>query len=139
MLMERQHEGVAALQALRALGLRLSIDDFGTGYSSLSYLKHFPVDTLKIDRCFVRDLTTVPDDAAITSAIIAMAHALDLRVVAEGVESEEHLTFLCSQGCDEIQGHLVGRPVTADRFAEWLARPKPAARPARRVAATRSA
>jgi diguanylate cyclase (GGDEF)-like protein len=134
MLMDRHHEGVAALQALRAMGLRLSIDDFGTGYSSLSYLKHFPVDTLKIDRCFVRDLTTVPDDAAITSAIIAMAHALDLRVVAEGVESEEHLTFLRSQGCDEVQGHLLGRPVTADRFAEWLARPRAIARSARRTA-----
>ena len=139
MLMERQHEVVAVLQALRAMGLRLSIDDFGTGYSSLSYLKHFPVDTLKIDRCFVRDLATVPDDAAITSAIIAMAHALDLKVVAEGVESEEHLTFLRSQGCDEVQGHLLGRPVPAERFADWLARPKPAARSAKRVAVTRSA
>jgi EAL domain-containing protein (putative c-di-GMP-specific phosphodiesterase class I) len=133
MLMDRQYECVAALQALRAMGLRLSIDDFGTGYSSLSYLKHFPVDTLKIDRCFVRDLTTVPDDAAITSAIIAMAHALDLRVVAEGVESEEHLTFLRSQGCDEVQGHLLGRPVPAERFAEWLARPRSAARRSRRA------
>ena len=134
MLVDRRYEGVAALQALRAMGLRLSIDDFGTGYSSLSYLKHFPVDTLKIDRCFVRDLTTVPDDAAITSAIIAMAHALDLRVVAEGVESEEHLTFLRSHGCDEVQGHLLGRPVLPERFAEWLARPRSAARSSRRVA-----
>jgi diguanylate cyclase (GGDEF)-like protein len=133
MLMDRQHEAVAALQALRAMGLRLSIDDFGTGYSSLSYLKHFPVDTLKIDRCFIRDLAAVPDDAAITSAIIAMAHALDLRVVAEGVESEEHLTFLRSQGCDEVQGHLLGRPVTGDRFADWLARPRGTARAARRA------
>ena len=134
MLMERQHEGVAALQALRAMGLRLSIDDFGTGYSSLSYLKHFPVDTLKIDRCFVRDLTTVPDDAAITSAIIAMAHALDLRVVAEGVETEEHLTFLRSHGCDEVQGHLFGRAVAAERFADWLARPRVGSRTLRRAA-----
>jgi EAL domain-containing protein (putative c-di-GMP-specific phosphodiesterase class I) len=134
MLMDRQYEGVAALQALRAMGLRLSIDDFGTGYSSLSYLKHFPVDTLKIDRCFVRDLTTVPDDAAITSAIIAMAHALDLRVVAEGVESEEHLTFLRSQGCDEVQGHLLGRAVPPERFAEWLARPRSDTRSSRRTA-----
>ncbi len=134
MLMERQHEGVAALQALRAMGLRLSIDDFGTGYSSLSYLKHFPVDTLKIDRCFVRDLATVPDDAAITSAIIAMAHALDLKVVAEGVETEEHVTFLRSQGCDEVQGHLLGRPVVPERFAEWLARPKAASHSGRRAA-----
>jgi EAL domain-containing protein (putative c-di-GMP-specific phosphodiesterase class I) len=116
------------------MGLRLSIDDFGTGYSSLSYLKHFPVDTLKIDRCFVHDLASVPDDAAITSAIIAMAHALDLRVVAEGVETEGHLTFLRSQGCDEVQGHLLGRPVPAERFAEWLARPRPSRRSRQAVA-----
>ncbi len=139
MLMERQHEGAAALQALRAMGLRLSIDDFGTGYSSLSYLKHFPVDTLKIDRCFVRDLTSVPDDAAITSAIIAMAHALDLGVVAEGVETEAHLTFLRSQGCDEVQGHLLGRPMPAERFADRLARPRPASRQWQRAASGRLA
>jgi len=121
-LMERQHEAVTALHRLRAMGVQLSIDDFGTGYSSLSYLKHFPVDTLKIDRTFVRDLMTVPDDAAITAAIIAMAHALELKVVAEGVETHEHLAFLRGQGCDEIQGYLVGRAVPAERFAEWLAR-----------------
>ena len=120
-LMERQHEAVTALHRLRGIGVQLSIDDFGTGYSSLSYLKHFPVDTLKIDRSFVRDLMTVPDDAAITAAIIAMAHALELKVVAEGVETHEHLAFLRGQGCDEIQGHLVGRAVSAERFAEWLA------------------
>ena len=127
-LMERQHEAVAALHRLRALGLQLSIDDFGTGYSSLSYLKHFPVDTLKIDRTFVRDLISVPDDAAITAAVIAMAHALELKVVAEGVETHEHLAFLRGQGCDEVQGHLVGRPVPAERFAEWLARGQPGSR-----------
>lgn len=121
-LMERQHEAVSALHRLRAMGVQLSIDDFGTGYSSLSYLKHFPVDTLKIDRAFVRDLMTVPDDAAITAAIIAMAHALELKVVAEGVETHEHLAFLRGQGCDEVQGFLVGRAVPADRFAEGLAR-----------------
>ncbi|HEU5169220.1 MAG TPA: EAL domain-containing protein [Gemmatimonadales bacterium] len=139
MLMERQHEGVSALQALRAMGIQLSIDDFGTGYSSLSYLKHFPVDTLKIDRCFVRDLASVPDDAAITAAIIAMAHALDLLVVAEGVETEEHLGFLRAQGCDEVQGHLLGRPVLPERFAEWLARPRPVIRSSRRTTGIRSA
>jgi diguanylate cyclase (GGDEF)-like protein len=130
-LMERQHEAVTALHQLRAMGVQLSIDDFGTGYSSLSYLKHFPVDTLKIDRAFVRDLMTVPDDAAITAAIIAMAHALELRVVAEGVETHEHLAFLKGQGCDEVQGHLLGRAVPAERFAEWLARGR---RPAARLA-----
>jgi len=121
-LMERQHEAVTALHRLRAMGVHLSIDDFGTGYSSLSYLKHFPVDTLKIDRTFVRDLMSVPDDAAITSAIIAMAHALELSVVAEGVETHEHLAFLKGQGCDEVQGHLLGRAVPPERLAEWLAR-----------------
>lgn len=137
-LMERQHEAVTALQRLRTIGVHLSIDDFGTGYSSLSYLKHFPVDALKIDRTFVRDLLSVPDDAAITSAIIAMAHALELSVVAEGVESHEHLAFLRGQGCDEVQGYLMGRAVPAERFAEWLARPhRPAARP--RNAASRVA
>ncbi len=132
-LMERQHEAVAALHRLRALGVQLSIDDFGTGYSSLSYLKHFPVDSLKIDRSFVRDLISVPDDAAITAAVIAMAHALELKVVAEGVESHEHLAFLRGQGCDEVQGHLVGRAVPADRFSEWLARGRAGSRLARRV------
>jgi diguanylate cyclase (GGDEF)-like protein len=132
-LMERQHEAVAALHRLRALGVQLSIDDFGTGYSSLSYLKHFPVDTLKIDRTFVRDLISVPDDAAITAAVIAMAHALDLKVVAEGVETHEHLAFLRGQGCDEVQGHLVGRAVPADRFSEWLARGQAGSRLSRRA------
>jgi diguanylate cyclase (GGDEF)-like protein len=132
-LMERQHEAVAALHRLRALGVQLSIDDFGTGYSSLSYLKHFPVDSLKIDRTFVRDLIAVPDDAAITAAVIAMAHALELKVVAEGVETHEHLAFLRGQGCDEVQGHLVGRAVPADRFFEWLARGRAGTRLARRA------
>jgi len=127
-LMERQHEAVTALHRLRAMGVHLAIDDFGTGYSSLSYLKHFPVDALKIDRAFVRDLMSVPDDAAITAAIIAMAHALELSVVAEGVETHEHLAFLKGQGCDEVQGHLLGRAVPAERFAEWLARGRKAGR-----------
>jgi diguanylate cyclase (GGDEF)-like protein len=132
-LMERQHEAVAALHRLRRLGVQLSIDDFGTGYSSLSYLKHFPVDSLKIDRSFILDLISVPDDAAITAAIIAMAHALELKVIAEGVETHEHLAFLRGQGCDEVQGHLIGRAVPADRFSEWLARGRAGSRLARRV------
>jgi EAL domain-containing protein (putative c-di-GMP-specific phosphodiesterase class I) len=131
MLMDRQHETLGSLHALRSMGIQLSIDDFGTGYSSLSYLKHFPVDALKIDRSFVRDLTSVADDAAITSAIIAMAHALELKVVAEGVESDAHLAFLRSQGCDEVQGYLVGRPMPADRFAERLARARSTGKPMR--------
>jgi EAL domain-containing protein (putative c-di-GMP-specific phosphodiesterase class I) len=103
------------------MGLHLSVDDFGTGYSSFSYLKHFPLDTLKIDRSFVREITIDPDDAAITTAIIAMGHALGLKVVAEGVETSAQQTLLRRQGCDELQGYFFSRPVPADRFAAYLA------------------
>jgi diguanylate cyclase (GGDEF)-like protein len=129
-LVNHHKEGTDALHALRAMGLHLAVDDFGTGYSSFSYLKHFPLDTLKIDRSFIREIAVQPDDAAITTAIIAMGHALGLRVIAEGVETEAHLTLLQKQGCDEIQGYLVGRPVPADRFVEHLAKKRPAGGPA---------
>jgi diguanylate cyclase (GGDEF)-like protein len=121
-LVNYHREGTEALHALRAMGLHLAVDDFGTGYSSFSYLKHFPLDTLKIDRSFIREIAIQPDDAAITTAIIAMGHALGLRVIAEGVETEAHLTLLQKQGCDEVQGYLVGRPVPPDRFVEHLSR-----------------
>ena len=121
-LVNHHREGTEALHALRAMGLHLAVDDFGTGYSSFSYLKHFPLDTLKIDRSFIREIAIQPDDAAITTAIIAMGHALGLRVIAEGVETEAHLTLLQKQGCDELQGYLLGRPVPADRFVEHLTR-----------------
>jgi EAL domain-containing protein (putative c-di-GMP-specific phosphodiesterase class I) len=121
-LVNHHKEGTEALHALRAMGLHLAVDDFGTGYSSFSYLKHFPLDTLKIDRSFIREIAVHPDDATITTAIIAMGHALGLRVIAEGVENEAHLSLLQKQGCDEIQGYLVGRPVPADRFEEHLTR-----------------
>jgi diguanylate cyclase (GGDEF)-like protein len=129
-LVNHHKEGTDALHALRAMGLHLAVDDFGTGYSSFSYLKHFPLDTLKIDRSFIREIAVQPDDAAITTAIIAMGHALGLRVIAEGVETEGHLALLQKQGCDEIQGYLVGRPVPPDRFVEHLARKRPAGGPA---------
>jgi predicted signal transduction protein with EAL and GGDEF domain len=119
-LMENEGGAAAVLPALAELGVGLAIDDFGTGYSSLSYLKHFPVDTVKIDKSFVSDVTINPHDAAITSAIIAMGHALGLRVVGEGVETPEQAQVLRIQGCDLIQGFWVSRPIPAEAFGSYL-------------------
>ena len=119
-LVNHQKEGTDMLHALRAMGLHLSVDDFGTGYSSFSYLKHFPLDTLKIDRAFIRDITSDPDDAAISTAIIALGHALGLTVTAEGVETEGHVRLLQEQGCDEMQGYFFSRPLPAAAMAELL-------------------
>lgn len=120
LLMERADEAVSKLQALSDMGIRISIDDFGTGYSSLSYLKRFPIDKLKIDQSFVRDVASDPDDAAIVVAIIAMAHSLDVKVVAEGVETVEQYDFLKQHGCDECQGYYFSRPLPALDVAEKL-------------------
>lgn len=108
------------LEAIHALGVRIAIDDFGTGYSSLAYLKRFPLDALKIDQTFVRDITSDTSDAAIVEASVSLAHKLDLEVVAEGVETEQQLAFLYAQGCDLVQGYYFGRPVTISEFIRLL-------------------
>lgn len=120
MLMGQGEEVVALLQTLKALGLHLSIDDFGTGYSSLAYLKRFPIDELKIDQGFVRDIPDDVNDMEIAAAIISMALSLHLKVVAEGVETEAQRAFLTKQGCDAFQGYLFSRPLTAEAFSELL-------------------
>jgi len=122
MLMVDPEAAVTILHALKRQGMRLSVDDFGTGYSSLAYLKRFPLDALKIDRTFVRDLPDDADDAAITKAVISLAHSLNLKVVAEGVETLAHLDALRSYGCDEIQGYYISRPLPAEGCALLLAK-----------------
>jgi EAL domain-containing protein (putative c-di-GMP-specific phosphodiesterase class I) len=104
------------MQALHDMGVHLVIDDFGVANSSMSYLKRFPVQKLKIDRSFIRDVPADRDDAAIVSAIIAMGHSLGLQVVAEGVENAEQSAFLRGTGCDEAQGYFFGEPVLADEM-----------------------
>lgn len=121
-LMQNIQPSIAILRELSSIGVGLSIDDFGTGYSSLSYLKRFPIDTLKIDQSFVRDLTTDPDDAGIAAAIIVMAHTLGMKVVAEGVETVEQLDFLRERHCNGVQGFYFGRPIAPEEFAQLLTR-----------------
>ena len=119
-VMKNAETAISTLRELKAMGIRISIDDFGSGYSSLSYLKTLPIDVLKIDQSFVRDMTTDPKDAAIVMAIIQLAHSLQLRVKAEGVETEDQLRFLRLLRCDEMQGYLFCRPLPAEAFERLL-------------------
>ncbi len=113
------------LDAIHADGIEIALDDFGTGFSSLSHLQRFPIDRLKIDRSFVNDITTDPEDRCLTAAIIGLAHNLGIRVVAEGVETEEQAELLREQGCDDLQGYLISKPVSAEEFVRFLEREKP--------------
>jgi EAL domain-containing protein (putative c-di-GMP-specific phosphodiesterase class I) len=119
-LVKHAETAASILQSLRQKGVKVAIDDFGTGYSSLGYLRKFPLDTLKIDQSFVRQIDTVGEDTAIVTAVIGMAQALKLRVIAEGVETFEELEFLRAQHCDEAQGYYFSRPVPSEQFAKLL-------------------
>jgi len=123
-------DNVKLLQRLSDLGVQVALDDFGTGYSSLAYLKKFPIDALKIDRTFVRDIVEDPDDSAITAAVVSIGHHMELRVVAEGVETAAQLSILQSMGCDEYQGYLFSRPLPVGTFAERFLAAGMAASPA---------
>ncbi|MGA3299324.1 MAG: EAL domain-containing protein [Candidatus Acidiferrales bacterium] len=119
-LMKRAESTESVLKNLRAAGVHLAVDDFGTGYSSLSYLRKFPVDSLKIDQSFIRQITATPDDTAIIAAVIGMGRSLNLRVIAEGVETQAELEFLQAHQCDEAQGYYFSRPLPAQEFARLL-------------------
>jgi EAL domain-containing protein (putative c-di-GMP-specific phosphodiesterase class I) len=121
MLIDDPQAAVAMLTRLKGIGVTLSLDDFGTGYSSLGYLRQFPIDALKIDKCFVDEIEAGPDGGAIVDAVIALAHRLDLAVVAEGVETPQQRAYLERQGCDHLQGYLVGRPMPAELFEPLMA------------------
>ena len=119
-IMKNAESAVRTLSELKEMGVKISVDDFGTGYSSLGYLKSLPIDRLKIDQSFVRDLTTDSDDAALTMAIITLAHNLRLKVIAEGVETEEQLRFLHLLRCDEGQGYWFSKPLSVEACKQFL-------------------
>ncbi|MGC1441041.1 MAG: EAL domain-containing protein, partial [Burkholderiaceae bacterium] len=110
---------IEMLHKLKTLGVRLSIDDFGTGYSSLRYLKQFPIDALKVDRCFVQEVNDSPADAAIVKSVINLAHNLHLRVIAEGIETQDQFDFLHDNACDEAQGYLICSPLNISELIIW--------------------
>jgi EAL domain-containing protein (putative c-di-GMP-specific phosphodiesterase class I) len=119
-LMKHAESTESSLKTLRATGVQLAVDEFGTGYSSLSYLRRFSIDALKIDQSFVRQITTVPNDTSIVTAVISMGRSLKLRVIAEGVETQDEMAFLQAHQCDEAQGYYFSRPVPAAEFAKLL-------------------
>ena len=125
LLLDHFEANAMMLRKLGQSGVRIAVDDFGTGYSSLSYIKRLPIDSIKIDRSFIRDIETDRDDAEIIRAIIAMAHGLKLRVTAEGVETARQLGALKELGCDEYQGYLVSEPIDPERFAERFLKNSP--------------
>jgi diguanylate cyclase (GGDEF)-like protein/PAS domain S-box-containing protein len=133
LIMDNVGHNIASLKAVRAMGVSIAIDDFGTGFSSLSYLSKLPVDTLKIDRSFILDMTTGPEGFALVSTIISLAHSLKLKVVAEGVETEEQARLLRSLNCDEMQGFLVSKPVPGDAFQSGFLLKAPPRLPARSI------
>ena len=122
LVIEDPARAMKILSALQAIGVRIAVDDFGTGYSSLAQLKRFPVDSLKIDRSFVQDIPGEPNDAAIVKAIIAMGHALNLKVIAEGVETADQLNFLQRHDCDAIQGYYLSQPLSVDQLRDFMQR-----------------
>ena len=119
-LMKHAEATETILKTLKARGVQVAVDDFGTGYSSLSYLRKFPIDALKIDQSFVRQITTSPEETTIVTAVISMGRSLKLRVVAEGVETQEELAFLRNHQCEEAQGYYFSHPVPPEQFAHLL-------------------
>ena len=119
-VMHDPEDVIHSLHELSRFGMRLAIDDFGTGYSSLAYLKRFPVDTLKIDRAFITDISSDNDDVAIVEAVLGLGKHFNMKIVAEGVEDEEQLNFLADQGCDLAQGYFISQPMNLQQYIAWL-------------------
>jgi EAL domain-containing protein (putative c-di-GMP-specific phosphodiesterase class I) len=119
-IMSNPQKSIKVLHEISDIGIELAIDDFGTGYSSLAYLKKLPIDKLKIDQAFIRELPSDEEDAAIAKAVIALAHSLNLKVIAEGVESKEQRDFLLENGCENCQGYFYSKPLPAKEFEDLL-------------------
>jgi len=119
-IMSNPEESIKVLNQIKDIGVELAVDDFGTGYSSLAYLKRLPIDKLKIDRAFIKDLPDDDEDAAITKAVIALAKSLNLKLIAEGVETQEQRDFIVENGCHNIQGYFYSKPIPADEMRAFL-------------------